>query len=244
MPASFAGFPPEALKFLRQLERNNTREWFEPRKQTFLEKVRAPMEEFVAALDAALAAFAPEAVTLPERAIYRIYRDTRFSPDKSPYKTHIAASFYRSDLGRHVAGGYYVEISARHVGVAGGVYMPTPENLRLIRLHILDHHERFHALLRDKKLLSALGPLNGDRLARAPKSFPAQHPAIEWIKFKHWYFWKELPAELATSRRLLPEVVLRFRLMQPVIDFFNEPLLAARKKRLPLPGPRPRPTGG
>lgn len=244
MPASFAGFPPEALKFLRQLERNNTREWFETRKQTFLEKVRAPMEEFVAALDSALAAFAPEAITLPGRAIYRIYRDTRFSPDKSPYKTHIAASFYRSDLGRHVAGGYYVEISPRHVGVAGGVYMPTPENLRLIRLHILDHHERFGTLVRDKKLLSTLGPLNGDRLARAPKGFPPAHPAIEWIKFKHWYFWKELPPELASSRRLLPEVALRFRLMQPVIDFFNEPLLAARKMRLPLSGARPRPTGG
>jgi uncharacterized protein (TIGR02453 family) len=234
MPASFAGFPPEALKFFRQLERNNRREWFEQRKQTFLETVRAPMEELVAAIDAALAAFAPEAVTLPERAIYRIYRDTRFTSDKTPYKTHIAASFFRADLGRHVAGGYYFEVSHRHVGIAGGVYMPTPENLRLIRLHILEHHERFDSIAREKKLLAAMGPLTGDRLSRPPKGFPPDHPAIEWIKFRHWYFWKELPAELATTRRLLPEIVLRFRLMKPVIDFFNEPLLAARKKHLPL----------
>lgn len=234
MPASFAGFPPETLKFLRQLGRNNNREWFEQRRQTFLDKVRAPMEEFVAAIDTALAGFAPEAVTLPERAIYRIYRDTRFTSDKTPFKTHIAASFFRSDLGRHVAGGYYVEFSHRYVGVAGGVYMPTAENLRLIRLHILDHHERFESAAREKKLLAAMGPLTGDRLSRPPKGFPPGHPAAEWIKFKHWYFWKELPAELATSRRLLPEIVLRFRLMKPVIDFFNEPLLAARKKRLPL----------
>lgn len=234
MPASFAGFPPEALKFFRQLERNNRRDWFEPRKQLFLDSVRAPMEEFVAAIDAALASFAPEAVTLPERAIYRIYRDTRFSPDKSPYKTHIAASFFRSDLGRHVAGGYYVEISHRWVGVAGGVYMPTPENLRLIRVHIMENFERFESLARDKKLLAAMGPLTGERLVRAPKGFPPDHPAVEWLKFRHWYFWKELPAELATTKRLLPEVVARFRLMKPVIDFFNEPLLAARKKRLAL----------
>ncbi|GIU73661.1 MAG: TIGR02453 family protein [Bryobacteraceae bacterium] len=234
MAASFAGFPPEALRFFRQLERNNRREWFEPRKHIFLEMVRAPMEEFVAAIDAALALFAPEAVTLPERAIYRIYRDTRFSADKSPYKTHIAASFFRSDLGRHVAGGYYVEISHRAVGIAGGVYMPTPENLRLIRVHIMENHERFDSLAREKKLLAAMGPLNGDRLARPPKGFPANHPAVEWLKFKHWYFWKELPAELATTRRLVPEVVSRFRLMKPVIDFLNEPLLAMRKKRLPL----------
>lgn len=234
MPASFAGFPPEALKFFRQLERNNRRDWFEPRKQLFLDSVRAPMEEFVAAIDAALASFAPEAVTLPERAIYRIYRDTRFSPDKSPYKTHIAASFFRSDLGRHVAGGYYVEISHRWVGVAGGVYMPTPENLRLIRVHIMENFERFESLARDKKLLAAMGPLTGERLVRPPKGFPPDHPAVEWLKFRHWYFWKELPAELATTKRLLPEVVARFRLMKPVIDFFNEPLLAARKKRLAL----------
>jgi uncharacterized protein (TIGR02453 family) len=234
MPASFAGFPPETLKFLRQLERNNRRDWFEQHKPAFLEHVRAPFEQFVAAIDAALATFAPDAVTLPERAIYRIYRDTRFTADKSPYKTHIAASFFRSDLGRHVAGGYYVEISPRYVGVAGGVYMPTPANLRLIRLHILDHFERFHSIATDKKLLAALGPLQGDRLSRPPRGFPPDHPAIEWIKFKHWYFWKELPPSLATSRKLLPEIVLRFRLMKPVIDFFNEPLLAARKNRLPL----------
>jgi uncharacterized protein (TIGR02453 family) len=234
MPASFAGFPPEALKFFRQLERNNRRDWFEPRKQVFLETVRAPMEEFVAAIDAALALFAPEAVTLPERAIYRIYRDTRFHADKSPYKTHIAASFFRADLGRHVAGGYYVEISHRLVGIAGGVYMPTPENLRLIRAHILDNFERFDSLVSDRKLLAAMGPLTGERLARPPKGFPPDHPAVEWLKFKHWYFWKELPAELATTKRLLPETVQRFRLMKPVIDFFNEPLLAMKKKRLPM----------
>lgn len=237
MPASFAGFPPEALRFFRQLERNNRRDWFEPRKQVFLDSVRAPMEEFVAAIDAALASFAPEAVTLPERAIYRIYRDTRFSLDKSPYKTHIAASFFRSDLGRHVAGGYYVEISHRWVGVAGGVYMPTPENLRLIRVHIMENFERFDSLARDRKLLAAMGPLTGEKLARPPKGFPPDHPSVEWLKFKHWYFWKELPADLATSRKLLPEVVNRFRLMKPVIDFFNEPLLAMRRKRLPLAPP-------
>lgn len=234
MPASFAGFPPEALKFLRQLERNNRRDWFEARRQIFLDAVRSPMEEFVAAVDAALATFAPEAVTLPERAIYRIYRDTRFTADKSPYKTHIAASFFRPDLGRHVAGGYYVEISPRYVGVAGGVYMPTPEHLRLIRLHILDNHERLEALAGEKKLLAAMGPLTGERLARPPRGVPPDHPAVEWLKFRQWYFWKELPATLATTRRLLPEIVTRFRLMKPVIDFLNEPLLAARKKRLPF----------
>lgn len=234
MAASFPGLPREALKFFRDLERNNRREWFEERKELFLAQVKAPMEALVEAVGAEMLKFAPESVTSPQKAIYRIYRDTRFSGDKTPYKTHLGASFFRNDLGRHIAGGFYFEVSHKYVGLAGGVYMPTPENLRLLRTHILENHKRFDKLAREKKLLAALGELQGDKLSRPPKGFPPDHPAIEWIKFKNLYFWKELPAAIAATPDLLPEIVSRFRLMAPVISFFNEPLLADRNRRAPL----------
>src|SRR5271170_3771184 len=114
----FPGFPPEALKFLRGLERNNRREWFQPRKETFKTKVKAPMLDLVEAINAQLPGFAPEHINDPKKAVYRIYRDTRFSPDKTPYKTHIAAIFPRRGLDRLTSAGFYFHLSPDETGVA------------------------------------------------------------------------------------------------------------------------------
>ena len=91
----FRGFPAEGLEFFRQLKKNNQREWFQPRKAIFDEQIKAPMLELVDAINEQLIEFAPEHVTDPDKALYRIYRDTRFSKDKTPYKDHIAANFPR-----------------------------------------------------------------------------------------------------------------------------------------------------
>src|SRR5207244_3382352 len=103
----FPGFPSEALTFLRGLARNNRRDWFQPRKEIFETKVKAPMIELVEAVNAELLKFAPDYINDPKKAIYRIYRDTRFSPDKTPYKTHIAAVFPRRGLDRQAGAGFY-----------------------------------------------------------------------------------------------------------------------------------------
>jgi len=112
--------------------------------------------------------------------------------------------------------------------------MPTPENLRILRVHIMENHARFTKLVREKKLVAGLGELQGEKLSRPPKGFPCEHPAMDWIKFKAWYYWKELPAELMTSPQILKDLVTRFKLMQPVIAFLNEPLLADKKRRAPM----------
>ena len=90
---SFQGFPEAGMQFFRSLARNNRREWFQPRKHIYEEQVKAPMAELVTALNAEMMRFAPDHVVEPAKAIYRIYRDTRFSKDKTPYKTHVAAIF-------------------------------------------------------------------------------------------------------------------------------------------------------
>src|SRR5689334_12173953 len=99
----FPGFSPEALKFLRGLERNNRREWFQPRKEIFETQLKAPMMQLVEAVNAELLRFAPDHITDPKKAVYRIYRDTRFSADKTPYKTHLAAIFPHRALGKQSA---------------------------------------------------------------------------------------------------------------------------------------------
>src|SRR5947207_5514614 len=102
----FSGIPKEGVAFLRALSRNNDREWFQPRKEIFESKLKAPMEQLVEAINAELLKFSPDHITDPKKALYRIYRDTRFSKDKTPYKTHIAANFPHRNLVKHAAAGY------------------------------------------------------------------------------------------------------------------------------------------
>src|SRR5437868_10275689 len=110
MKSGFDGFPPEGMVFLRALKRNNDREWFQPRKHIYEEKVKAPMVELITALMREMRQFAPDYVDDPKKAIFRIYRDTRFSKDKAPYKTHVAAVMHRRGMSKHGGAGFYVSI--------------------------------------------------------------------------------------------------------------------------------------
>ena len=228
---SFPGFSEEALTFFRSLERNNRREWFQPRKPFFDEKVKGPMLELVAALNAEMERFAPLHVTEPESAIYRIYRDTRFSKDKKPYKTHIAAYFARRGMDRHTASGYYFAVSHKEVAAGGGLYMPTPEVLLAIRNRIAERYEEFRKLTQSKSLRKILGDLQGERLTRVPKGFAADHPAAELLRYKQLYYYVELPADLATSKTLLAEIRKRFEALAPIVDFMNGAVAETRAKK-------------
>jgi uncharacterized protein (TIGR02453 family) len=229
MQFSFPGFPPEAMTFFRGLKRNNKREWFQARKAVFDEKVRAPMFQLVDALNAEMMKFAPDYVTEPERAIYRIYRDTRFSSDKTPYKTHIAAVFPRRGMERHAGAGFYFSVSPQEVEVAGGVYMPPPEQLSAIRSHLAEHHEEFRRIANTRSLRTLVGEIVGDRLARVPKGFCADHPAADLVRYKQLYVFAELDPALARTPKLLGELVKHFRVMTPLVEFLNAPLIRARR---------------
>ncbi|MBL8174642.1 MAG: DUF2461 domain-containing protein [Bryobacterales bacterium] len=228
--AGFTGFPEEGIKFFRALKKNNDRDWFQPRKATFEESVKAPMEQLVEAINAKMLAFAPQYITEPKKAIYRIYRDTRFSNDKTPYKTHIAASLIRSGMERHISAGFYFSVSPEQIEVAGGVYMPGPEQLRLLRAHIAEHHSELAALLKNATLRKLMGELWGEKYARMPKGYPQDHPAGDLLRAKHWvlYDTERVDAKLATTTKLLPELVKRFQAMTPFVEFLNRPLSGKR----------------
>ncbi len=231
MQPAFGGFPEEGMKFLRSLKRNNRRDWFQPRKHIYDEQVKRPMIQLVAAVDTAMLRFAPAYVREPEEAIYRIYRDTRFSPDKTPYKTHIAAVFPQRGLAKHGCAGFYFGISPEGVEIAGGVYMPDANELRLIRAYLADHHEEFRAIVGKRGLRALLGEMSGEQLVRVPKGFCADHPAADLVRHKQWLYDVTLNAALATTAKLLPEIVRRFQAMTPFVDFLNRPLTAAGSRR-------------
>jgi uncharacterized protein (TIGR02453 family) len=218
----FPGFSPEALKFLRALERNNRREWFQPRKETFETLLKTPMIQLVEAVNAELLRFAPDHITDPKKSVYRIYRDTRFSGDKTPYKTHIAAIFPQRGLEKHSSAGFYFHISPKEVGIAAGLYLPGPEELKMVRTWLSKNHVAFRKA--SAKAAKLFGKLGGSALTRLPKGFASGHPAEDLIRMKQWLYWIELDAKLVTTPRLLPELVKRFRASAPVVAMLNAPL--------------------
>jgi uncharacterized protein (TIGR02453 family) len=226
MPRSY--FTKKSLTFFRQLEKNNSREWFTPRKGEFEEHVRRPMVELVTDLCGDLRKFAVDLVPAePARAIYRIYRDTRFSKDKSPYKLHIAAHFQHGQLPKNRAAGLYFAISHKSVDIGGGIYMPGPEELKISRETISRSLPRFRKLVEDRKLVRAYGPLQGDAVKRVPSGFSPDDPASEFLKMKQWYFYIELPAAEATRPTLRKTLVDCFKLAEPFVRFFNDAIVAA-----------------
>jgi len=229
MRSSFPGFSPEAVQFFRGLARNNRREWFLPRKPLFEEKVKEPMRQLVDEVNVALHEFAPEYETDPDKAIFRIYRDIRFSKDKKPYKEQIAATFRRSGAPHH-QGGFYFAISHKTVAIGGGVYAPDAEHLLAIRLRIAERHEEFRRILAARDVRKLFGNLEGEQLTRVPRGFAADHPAADLLRFKYYILFKQLPPSLATSPKLYKEIVDRFRVMVPFLRFLTASFEGKQKK--------------
>jgi uncharacterized protein (TIGR02453 family) len=227
-PTNAASFTPQTLAFLRALARNNRREWFHERKDRYEEVVRAPMAALIDRLAVDFRDFAPDLVATPRVSMYRIYRDTRFSADKTPLKTHVAAVFPHKLLPKHEGAGLYIEIAPRHVWFGGGMYMPSTSQLHLVREHIAADYRRLRTIVNATAFRRIFGELSGEQLKRVPLGFPKDHPAAEFLKFRQYLAGCEEPAAFATSPRFYRSVVAGFRALAPLIAFLNAPLVADR----------------
>jgi uncharacterized protein (TIGR02453 family) len=206
------------------LKRNNDREWFRARRDQYEEHVRAPMVAVIERLAVDFGSFAPELEASPKKSIYRIYRDTRFSADKSPLKTHIAASFRWKSLPRGECAGLYLEVAPRWVWMGGGFYAPQAPQLVRIREHIAATHPTLHRLARSASFRRAVGVLDGERLSRLPRGFRKDDPAADYLKHRNFLAGREFPAEFATGDRFYPTLVATFKAVTPLVRFLNEPL--------------------
>ena len=237
-------FRKEGLAFLRALVRANktdpveAREWFNANKAIYEAELKEPMLAVIRYVTDAMLDFAPEHVRPAEKSLFRIYRDTRFSNDKRPYKDHIAAWWTHTGLDKTSGAGYYFHVSAKEVIVAAGAYMPEKDQLAAIRHWLLEHHAEFRKLLQKPALRKAFREFESNALTRPPKGFPADHPAIDLIRGKQWGLSATLPVEAALKPDLAKEVVRHFKLAAPVVAALNTPIAAnleARSKsRKPL----------
>jgi uncharacterized protein (TIGR02453 family) len=225
MPAGSPRFLPGTLTFLRALKRNNRRDWFNAHRDDYEQSVREPMTAIIERLALDFRNFAPELVASPKISMYRIHRDTRFSPNKAPYKTHVAAVFPTRGLPKHEGAGLYFHISPDEVWIGGGMYAPAMPELQAVREHIAANVRRLRTIVESPAFRRDVGELEGARLQRVPRGFPKDHPAGEYLRFRQFLAGREFPPTLATTASFYGTVIQVFRRVAPLARFLNEPLL-------------------
>ena len=219
----FSGFPPEAIQFLADLAANNDRAWFQPRKADYERWLKQPLEALCVALDERFRARGIPLQADAARSPFRIYRDVRFSKDKSPYKTHVSASFPwierapgSDEMGN--PGGYF-HLAAGEAFVGGGLWHPPVIKLAAFRKAVMDDPSGVRRLLDEPEFAGRFGAISGDTLKRVPRGFPADHPEAELLKLKDMTFGQRLSDEDVLSPRLPDVVAESLQVAVPIMGF-------------------------
>jgi uncharacterized protein (TIGR02453 family) len=221
------------LKFLKGLARHNDREWFGARKDVFERELKAPMLGLIEEINHALEGFAPEYVRPPQKAMMRIYRDTRFSADKTPYKTQVSAWWSRQGLEKTSGAGFYLSFGVKGLVIAAGVFMPEREQLLAIRRHLIEHGRELGGLLDGKRLRTLLPDSEATTLTRPPKGFVGLDPEVmKLVMCKQWGVSVTLPAEAGLEDSLRGEIVKRYKVAAPVVSLLNAALAPTGRKAM------------
>jgi len=217
----YARFTPESVAFLTELKNNNNRDWFNENKKRYEEQVLDVALNFIQSMHDPLAEIAPHFTAIPKRmggSLMRVYRDTRFSKNKTPYKTNIGIQF-RHEQARDVhAPGYYVHIDPDQVFLGAGMWRPASDALRGIRERIADKPTEWERVRDDKKFGRHFS-LGGESLSRPPRGFAKDHPLIDDIKRKDFIAVKNLSLEDALNPRFQQKVETAFRAATPYMQF-------------------------
>jgi uncharacterized protein (TIGR02453 family) len=219
--ARFPGFPSDLFGFFEDLASNNNREWFNEHKQRYFDSVVSPVSEFIVCVAPLLGRISPHYVADPRPhggSMFRIYRDTRFSKDKSPYKTHAGVQF-RHEAGKDAhAPGFYVHLAPEGLYFGGGVWLPPGPQLARIRDTIADNPRAWSRIVNAKDVRGA-GGLRGDSLKRPPRGYDPEHPHIGDLKRKSFYVMTEAKPPAALSPGFIDDVDEAFRRAAPLNRF-------------------------
>ncbi len=213
-------FQPDLFAFLRQLKRHNNREWFGKNKERYQQVVVEPAMEFISGFAPHLAKLSPHFVAdaRPTRgSLFRIYRDTRFSSDKIPYKTHIGIHFSHENGKDAHAPVFYLHLELDGCFAAAGVWHPDSRALTKIRTAIVSQPEQWKKVTRKLEL-------EGESLTRPPKGFCSEHPLIEDLKRKDFVTSVALTEEQVCTPNLMKEFTAACRKMKPLVEFTTKAL--------------------
>ena len=212
----------DLLQFLSDLKKNNNTEWFHANKPRY-QQVRKEFEQFIAHIIADIALFDSSVKNLePKHCIFRINRDIRFSNDKSPYKTNFGGFIVPGGKNAGYAG-YYIHIEPGNCFLAGGIYMPPPEQLKAVRTEIYENTEEFKKILNSKEFTKHFKEISDEgKLKTAPKGFPKDFEDVDLLKHKHYTVLKTIKDDLVGSDKYIQEIRETFKALYPFNQFINE----------------------
>ncbi len=213
--------PKSSLDFLALLKKHNDRDWFNDNKDKFL-KEQSFIEIFANSLLMELNSHDMIETPSGKKSLHRIYRDTRFSKEKTPYKTNWSGSFRRATKYRR--GGYYFHIEAGNSFIAGGFWSPNPEDLKRIRDDFDFDDAPMRKILKNKNFISTFGTLQGERLKTTPKGFDAESKAIDLLRYKQFLLIRKFTDKEVLSNDFLNEANKTFKHMRPFFDYMSEVL--------------------
>lgn len=212
---------PETLNFLSTLEINNNREWFNDNKTLYLE-AKANIENVINEIITKVAEFDESVERLEAKnCIFRIYKDTRFSKDKTPYKTNIGASLVEKGPKTLNHAGYYIHLEPGKSFLAGGVYMTEPKNLKAIREAISSDGEVFLKILNKKSFKDFL-ELQGEKLMRVPQGFDKENPMGNYLKFKQFTVFHPMSDDAVLDKNFVENTVKVLKEIHPFNQFLNQ----------------------
>ncbi len=213
----------KTLDFLIDLKNNNNRDWFQENKKKY-DEAMTNFKEFIDALILEIGNFDKGIVHLTSKeTVFRIYRDVRFSKDKSPYKTHfgahITSAVKKSEI--HSKAGYYIHIEPGATMLAGGAYLPESKWLKAIRQEIHYNADGLKKILNDNAFIKYFGKMEGEQLKTSPKDYPADHPEIELLKYKSFLATHKCNDSDVLSDKFLKHCATVFKALQPFDNFLN-----------------------
>lgn len=214
-------FNKEFLQFLLELKENNNREWFLDNKKNYEENVKKPFEQFVQHMIYTLHEDDDNLMVTPKECIFRIYRDIRFSKDKTPYKTHVSAVIANGGRKNNTDPGVYLEITGEYFRFYSGIYQLSKEQLGQVRNYIGNNLEEFNSLLNDKKFKKHFGKIRGEYNKRLPKEFTEVFKQQPLIANKQFYYFSELESSIILSKNLTSNLMKLYNIAKPMNVFLK-----------------------
>ncbi len=216
-------------EFLTEIKDNNNKIWFDTNKKRYI-SARNEFIDFLTAFMLRVNKFETLPVQDPAKCLYRIYRDVRFSPNKEPYKSHMAAIVSRGGQPKKCM--FYIHLQAGETFVGGGMYDPAPEVLKAIRQEIHYNGHTLESLISSKSFKSCFGELyNEGKLKKAPKGYDPAHPHIELLKYKHYLVGRNCKDEVAVSEKFMDFCVETYKASMGFYSFIDGAVLNAESEQ-------------
>lgn len=217
-------FTPDYLIFFKELAANNHKDWFDVNRKRYHNSVKEPFKAFIEELITESAKIDEEIAIAPKDAIFRINRDVRFSKDKTPYKLRNSALISKFGKKDKNYPGLYIELGPEKIGIYGGLFMPTTQELDKIRTAILNNFNEFNKLVTETDFVAHFGEIRGKKNKRIALKYREKAEEQSLLYNKQWYYFGEADPILIETSQLMPLILNHFKAMQAINSFFKEVL--------------------